>query len=220
MEDGQVSGGHANTGPEHRLERLVFFSDAVFAIAITLLVIEIHAPRLAVHATTDDYWAALLELTPEFAGFLISFFVIGSFWRGHHRVLAVAHRWHERIGMPNLLLLGTIAGLPFFTAFMSGNVSGRLPTVLYCGWLFLAGLANLWLQGAVTTPPVLDDHADPEHVAFLHDRGKAVVLGAASAGILAAVVPIPNMGLIALSSIPLWRRIVTRLRRARQAPAG
>jgi len=212
--------GHASAGPEHRLERLVFFSDAVFAIAITLLVIEIRAPHLPVHATTNQYWEALLELTPEFAGFLISFFVIGSFWRGHHRIFAAAHRWHDRIGMPNLLLLGTIAGLPFFTAFFSANVSGRLPAVLYCVWLLLAGLANLWLQRVVMTPPAVDEHADPDHLAFLHERGLAVVLGAATAAACAALLPIPNTGLIALASITPWRRLLTaiRVRRRDVAP--
>ena len=208
--------GHASAGPEHRLERLVFFSDAVFAIAITLLVIEIHAPRLPVHATTDDYWAALLDLTPEFSGFLISFFAIGSFWRGHHRVFALAHRWHERIGMPNLLLLGSIAAMPFFTAFASGNASGRLPVVLYCLWLLVAGLANLWLQRAVMSPPVLDEHAAPDHITFVHERGEAVVLGAGTAAIVSAIVPIPNMGLITLLTIPAWRRMLTWLHRSRR----
>lgn len=125
-----MDAGHSSSGPEHRLERLVFFSDAVFAIAITLLVIEIRAPRLPLGATTNDYWAALLDLTPEFGGFLISFFAIGSFWRGHHRIFAVARRWHDRSSMPRLVLLGAIAALPFFTAFMSGDTRGRLPVVL------------------------------------------------------------------------------------------
>jgi uncharacterized membrane protein len=211
-----MDGGHANAGPEHRLERLVFFSDAVFAIAITLLVIEIRAPRLPLHATTNDYWEALLELTPEFGGFLISFFVIGAFWRGHHRLFAVAHRWHERIGMPNLLLLGTVAGLPFFTGFMSNNVAGRLPTVLYCVWLLLAGLANLWLQRAVMKPPVVDEHADPAHLAFLHERGESVALGAATATLFTAILPVPNMGLIALATITLWRILLTWIRQRRR----
>ena len=195
----------------------MFFSDAVFAIAITLLVIEIRAPHLPAHATTTDYWGALLELTPEFTGFLISFFAIGSFWRGHHRIFAVAHRWHDRVGMPNLLLLGTVAGLPFFTAFFSANISGRLPAVLYCLWLLLAGLANLWLQRVVMTPPVVDEHAASDHLAFLHERGMAVVLGAASAAVCAGLLPIPNTGLIALASIGGWRALLTWKRRRRAA---
>lgn len=202
--------GHHLAGPEHRLERLVFFSDAVFAIAITLLVIEIHAPHLPVHATADDYWAALLELSPEFAGFIISFLVIGSFWRGHHRMFAVAQRWRERIALPNLLLLGTIVALPFFTQFFSANPTGRLPAVLYCLWLLLAGLMNLWLQYAVTTAPVVDEGVAPGHLHLLHARGAAVIAGAATGAACTALLPIPSTGLAALATISLWRRVFAR----------
>lgn len=84
-------------GPEHGLERLIFFSDAVFAIVITLLVIEIHAPHIP-HGSPDwAYWVALINLTPEFIGFFISFFVIGFFWAGHHRTLSLASHFSPRL---------------------------------------------------------------------------------------------------------------------------
>ncbi len=201
---------HHLAGVEHRLERMIFFSDAVFAIAITLLVIEIHAPHLPYGASSHDYAVALAEQTPSFAGFLISFFVIGAFWAGHHRAFALARHWNDRLVAPNLMFLASIAAMPFFTAFMSGNPTRRLPVLVYCVWLIVAGLFNIRLQRIVTAPPVVDPDLPPGSAAHVRRRGPAVVIGAALAFALTVVMPYPSMGLMALSTIGLWRRWLTR----------
>lgn len=205
-----MSDGHANTGPEHKLERLIFFSDAVFAIAITLLVIEIHAPRLPWGTSEHDYAVALAHELPSFGGFVISFFVIGAYWAGHHRAFALARRWDDRLIGPNLMLLASVAAMPFFTAFMSGNAGGRVPVLLYCSWLIVAGLFNIRLQRIVTAPPVLDPAVPLHEAEQIRRRGLAVVIGAAIAFGLASVLPYPSLALAALSTIGIWRRLLTR----------
>jgi len=201
--------------PAHEIERLIFFSDAVIAIAITLLVIEIHVPRLPHGADNLRFAQALADLFPEFLGFLISFFVIGAFWAGHHRTMACARNWHERLVFPNLLFLFTIAAMPFFTAFSSANPNSHVPVAVYCGWLTLTALFNLYLQRMVLRAPVVDPHVGDAQVRMIYVRGFGVLAGALTAFVVALFTPVPATALWALITIPLWRIAIQRVFRTR-----
>ena len=176
-----MSEEHHLSGPEHRLERLIFFSDAVFAIAITLLVIELRPPRLPWDPGEHDHLVALTAMGPSVIGFVVSFFVIGAFWAGHHRAFALARRWDDRLVAPNLHLLFAIAAMPFITAYMSGNGTARVPVILYCLWLIASGLLAWRLQRLVTQPPVVDPDAAPAQIREVRRRGLSVVVAAATA---------------------------------------
>lgn len=197
-------------GPEHALERLIFFSDAVFAIAITLLVIEIHVPEVPRGAGDDVFLLGLAELIPNFVGFVISFFVIGAFWGGHHRAFGCAAHWHDRLLAPNIQMLLAIAAMPFFTAFMSEYSNERVPVTAYCLWLLVTALLNVRLQRAATSAPVVDESVSAETIRRIRLRGWATVGGAVTAIIVALVSPIPALAQGSLLSIPLWRIILTR----------
>lgn len=201
------------TPPDHRLERLSFFSDAVFAIAITLLIIEIHVPHVA-DGSDRAFLIALARLIPSFIGFTISFFVIGAFWHGHHRAFACAAHWDPRVVLPNTMLLFTIAAMPFFTAFSSSHAPSRVPVGAYCFWLILTGVFNMRLQRVLSRPPVVSEEVPAEHLAAIRRRGLAVVLGATTAFILAMIVP--EVALASLATMPLWRRLLDRLAAGRQ----
>ncbi len=196
-------------GPGHALERLIFFSDAVFAIAITLLVIEIHVPEFH-HPTSDrDFLVAMAQLLPNFIGFFVSFFVVGAFWAGHHRAFDCARRWSPRLVVPNLMLLSAVAAMPFFTAFSSDYYGERVPTAFYCGWMMWLALLNIWVQRIATSPPVVGEHITREHRTALRQRGVAVLLGAATA--LTASLFAPRTALALLVTIPVWRLLLARL---------
>ena len=78
---------HNELKKEFQLERLILFSDAVFAIAITLMVIEIKIPEIHRNEVTDELLVNKLgELIPKFIGFLVSFLLIGQYWVVHHRL--------------------------------------------------------------------------------------------------------------------------------------
>lgn len=209
--------GRHEVGPAHALERLVFFSDAVFAIAITLLVIELHAPDLPRGAGDLEFVQALADLLPNFVGFFTSFFVIGSFWAGHHRAFSCAHHWDPKLLFPNLEMLCTIAAMPFFTAFLSVNTGARVPAMLYCAWLIVTALLNIRLQRLATSPGVLAAGVSTEAVRTLRQRGLAVLLGAVTGLIVSWFAP--AFGGPALVSIPLWRLLIRRLARPRELTA-
>jgi uncharacterized membrane protein len=205
---------------DHPLERLVFFSDAVFAIAITLLIIEIHPPHLPRGAADQAHLQQLAELIPAFVGYGISFAVIGNFWMGHHRALSLASHYQPRILGWTMALLAAIAFMPFATAYLSANFTQRVPTVFYCVVMFIAALLNFRVNRIATSPPMLDEGADPQAVLYVRIRGLSVLLGAFTAVLVALV--LPEYGQIGLISIPFWRPLLLSLarRRARRKAAA
>lgn len=145
-----------------QLDRLTFFSDAVFAIAITLLVIEIRMPHVRIDGEISLI-NALLSLIPQYIGFVVSFFVIGRFWLGHHRAFGHLARTDETLIWRNLVFLLTIAFMPFPTAVISEYATLRTTIVVYAGWLILAGFLNRRVIAyAVGRPELLADDADPD----------------------------------------------------------
>ncbi len=200
-------------GPGHALERLIFFSDAVFAIAITLLIIEIRVPHVEAPFTDAAFLQALAQLLPQFVGFFVSFFVIGAFWAGHHRAFDCARHWSPSLIAPNLLLLSAIAAMPFFTALSSEYHGHRVPIALYCGWMVVIALLNIVVQRIATAPPVVGEQVPLAHRRMIRQRGLATLLGAGTA--LGVSLFWPVLGQIALISIPFWRQLLMRI-----APQG
>jgi uncharacterized membrane protein len=177
---------------DHRLERLIFFSDAVFAIAITLLVIEIHVPDL--------------NGSEGFFGFALSFLVIGRFWIGHHNAMGHVATYTQRLVWPNLLLLMAIAFMPFATAFMSQNIGQLVPTAFYNGVLLVTALLSWRLVSMATTLWAPGHEGEDPHV--MRTRGLGVALGAATA--LAFTFVSPIMSQMALITIPFWQMMLAR----------
>lgn len=138
--------------PEHndrfQLDRIAMFSDAVFAIAITLLVIDIHVPDRTAGITDMDLLHYLDGSIPEFAGFFVSFFVIGQFWMAHHRMFRYLRTYSPKLVVNNLLFLLPIVIMPFSTSFFSEFFNGelRVPLAVYTSNILLAGLLSyrLW----------------------------------------------------------------------------
>jgi uncharacterized membrane protein len=166
-----------------QLERLAFFSDAVFAIAITLLVIEVKLPEL--DSFSDKALAdALLSLISSYIGFAVSFFVIGRFWVGHHGTFSHLRTCDDGLVWRNLFFLFTIAFMPFPTAVISHYGGNRVAFGFYVGWLMLAGFFNRRLVCyALSNPNLLRDDDDPvKRLAHMHTSWAPIIIGAAAFG--------------------------------------
>ncbi len=126
-------------------ERLIFFSDAVFAIAITLLALEIRLPVDAADLSDLQLMTFLMSIWPKYLSFIISFLVIGNFWIAHHRRFRMITRYDTRLLLLNLFMLMSIAFIPFPTSILSEN-SNRTSTIFYALSITLTGLlsALLW----------------------------------------------------------------------------
>jgi uncharacterized membrane protein len=123
---------------DHGVERLAAFSDGVFAIAITLLVLPLADAEI--HAETAG--ADLLALLPRAFTFALSFAVIGRFWIGHHNSLRRVVRTDNRLLVLNLAFLFTIAFLPFPTSVLGETSDSTAATVLYAATIVATALSS------------------------------------------------------------------------------
>jgi len=119
--------------------RLEAFSDAVIAIIITIMVLELSVP----HGTD---WEALRGLAPIFLAYVLSFVNLGIYWNNHHHMLHLVHRTNGKILWANLHLLFWLSLFPFATAWMGENDFAELPTAFYGIVSILAAVAYYILQ--------------------------------------------------------------------------
>ena len=122
---------------EEGMGRILALSDGVFAIAITLLILEIAVP-----ATTSDLPKALLGLWPRYLAYVLSFVVIARFWVAHHLAFRLIARYDNVLVWLNLLLLMFVAFLPFPTAVLGEHNGSAAAAVLYAAAVVLAGTAS------------------------------------------------------------------------------
>jgi len=127
---------------ERELDRIRAFSDGVFAVAITLLVLNIEVPDV----TGADLAHALDDLIPDVQAYFIAFAVIGLFWYGHHRSWSRYRGTTAGLVWANLLLLSLIALMPFTTALMGRYDNEAVAVVLYAINVGVAALADSFVD--------------------------------------------------------------------------
>ena len=130
-------------GRPREIGRIEAFSDGVFAIAITLLSLDLIIPM------HEDLAAALSDLYPNFFALVLSFAVIGSYWVFHHRLFSAVVRYDRRLVWMNFLVLFFIVVMPFSTNVVADYGAEPLGVVVYTVNIVGAGLASCALTAYV-----------------------------------------------------------------------
>ncbi|MEX2555798.1 MAG: TMEM175 family protein [Actinomycetota bacterium] len=122
--------------------RLEAFSDAVIAIIMTIMVLELTPPM------DEAGWNALTEMRSEFLTFALSFVFLGIYWSNHHHLIQATKRVNGRILWANIHLLFWLSLTPFVTGWM-GNEFASAPVAAYGIVLLLSAIAYYILQGQI-----------------------------------------------------------------------
>jgi uncharacterized membrane protein len=128
------------------LERLAALSDGVFAIAMTLLVLDLRIPLSAAIHTEYDLWSALIALSPRLITYLLSFMTLGIFWVGQQTQLSSFARSDRNLAWIHIGFLLAVSIMPFSTGLLAEFIAYRLAVVVY--WLNLL-LLGVMLFGSV-----------------------------------------------------------------------
>jgi uncharacterized membrane protein len=162
-----VSIGGGPVGRESDTGRIEAFSDGVFAIAITLLIIEIGVPHLDEEPPGTTLPQALFGLWPSYMAYVISFLQIGVIWANHHNRFRFIERSDHGLLFLNILFLMCVAFIPFSTALLAEYLDGAAAEretagVVYAGTLAVTAISFtlLWLYAAVNRR-LVDRNLDP-----------------------------------------------------------
>jgi uncharacterized membrane protein len=178
---------------EFELERLILFSDAVFAIAITLLVIDVKWPELPASLNGVDLFHLFRPTIFGFMGFLLSFFIVGQYWMRHLRLFRLVKGYDQGLISRNLLFLFFIALFPFTAAGLSSRVRPDFMAPVY---LYLANFTLLTVMHyaicnyVIRKRPALAVSGEEGEKRFLYRRSLHVAL---FASFLAVTVPLVSL---------------------------
>ena len=156
--------------------RLEAFSDAVIAIALTIMVLELKIPHGA------DF-EALQPLLPIFLSYVLSFIYLGIYWNNHHHMLQATRKVNGKVLWANLHLLFWLSLVPFVTGWMGENHFAALPTAIYGVVLLCSAIAYTILQSVIV-------HHDHEENALLAEAVGRDFKGKLSMVLYVAAIPV------------------------------
>jgi uncharacterized membrane protein len=144
------------------VERLAALSDGVFAVAMTLLVLDLHAPVAAAIHGEHDLWHALVALSPRLLMYLMSFLTLGIFWVGQQTQLNHLERSNRDLTWIHIAFLFAVALTPFSTTLLAEFLHYRLALVVYWANLLLLGVVLYGSWGYAVRKSLLKKEIAPE----------------------------------------------------------
>lgn len=202
--------GTVNTLSKHRIEAL---TDGIYAVAMTLLVIELKLPAHESIKTQADLINAVGHLLPKFLAWVISFLVLALFWLGHHKLFHCVRQVDGRLLALNLVQLGLVSLMPFSSA-LSGEFGATLfSQIFYSMNMSLLALLALLIARHIYRHPELC-HPPLSKGAYLGSRFRIaglIVISAVAVGIASVLPAGGNVAFMLMMVIgPLSRRIEAR----------
>lgn len=179
-------------------DRTEYFSDAIIAIAATLLVVDLKPPR-SENLTGATLWDALAHDSPNFVAFAVSFVFIGIAWAAHHDMFRYIRRTNHVLLILNLIFLMAIALQPFSTALIAehyGKPDERAAALVYYGILLAVSLSYNAVWWYAVQSGLVSDDLDPQLL-------RRLSLEHIAAPVLHAVALVVAMWSVPLSFIPL-----------------
>jgi uncharacterized membrane protein len=201
---------------DNSLGRLLTLSDGVFAIAMTLLALDLQVPDLKGHVTSQQLIHALAQHTDSYWSFLLSFYVIAIYWGGHRRLMRSVRVFNNDLVRDTIFLLLIVAALPFPTSVLGRYGGTAFALALYGAFNALATLALLLLTYDVRRCDPAAHHAETpadQLAAWTGWANLAVFLLCIPAGYLfGGNGPYVLLLLILTNRLPLMRSLARRYR--------
>ena len=143
------------------LDRIIFFSDAIFAIVMTLLILDISVPDIPQDSAAAELPALVLDLWPKFFSYALSFMVIGTYWMAHHGTFRYFSSYDRMLMLLNLLFLLSISFVPFPTALLGEYGEQQFAVALYALSLAVPRLLLALVSWYATKRNLLIESLDP-----------------------------------------------------------
>jgi uncharacterized membrane protein len=138
--------------------RILALVDGIFAVAMTLLVLDLKLPEGVTLNSDSEVWRQLLAVAGRFWTYVLSFIVLGMYWVGHHALFHSVHRVNRTLLWLNLLFLLFVTLVPFSTNLVSGHGNLQIPVVVYGLNLLAASGISLLQLGYLAKHPNLSRH--------------------------------------------------------------